>query len=543
MIGPSMSNWKRYVLILLAPILVCASARAQTRDERRREEQEFREWQKSEELASRVYGRGAELEPGNPDLLSVIHAELRGRLKGTLQTPEEIALKVIASAQAIGHPNPKMKFRQFRTQTEQHPFCWEVLAASEDADQLFAEAYQALVSDNPNYLDCTLYSGKGGLVSSRCVLPAFTKEIPYNDIVTKKKWHLWKWKDRKTPRAECNQPIGESGQKRVFSPWCEEVYVKDKPSHYDQAVPLSTTPITLDLERVVTRYRDRTLERIQRMADDEISVTRKNMQDKIDKAREKLDKAQVFAPPREKKFAFLVDNSGSISSVRDAAIDSMKTTIQGLKDDQQFTIAFITNQQHYFNGGKVVPATAANKAAALQFLESMRSTETGGNEVFDQAMNHIMGINGKFEAFYFFGDGQWPGETMNNNLTYARTRQTPINVRAMGSPDHSFLRSVAELSGGKYNDKPFDANQMKMSADEVKQLEEEVAKEEREVRKKLKDLQDKRDADVTREREKLDEFVRKFRAVNGECPQVTSRSTWTPGRGMKAIPSPSPSTR
>lgn len=158
----------------------------------------------------------------------------------------------------------------------------------------------------------------------------------------------------------------------------------------------------------------------------------------------------IFGRVKQERIAFIIDTSNSFKQFQWRVLSSMVRTINELREDQQFTIVFLSRRNVYFNNAQIVTATAENKEAAIRFLNDY--PRLNGYEPIRQAIEKIRDVNGKIDRIYFFGDGDCNAEASGFQNVMATagtilTHQPMISVLTRRSKEFKHLKEVVQNYG------------------------------------------------------------------------------------------------
>lgn len=156
------------------------------------------------------------------------------------------------------------------------------------------------------------------------------------------------------------------------------------------------------------------------------------------------------------KVVYVVDVSNSLMMTLDQQIAAeMKRAIRGLAASQQFHLILATPLRVIeFGPRRLVYATAANKQAAIQFIEAnVRPTQDRGIHAPVEGLRRAFDI--RPELVYFLSDGDFLLEDERAALKNLVSEKSPngeikLTTLGFGSGDRGLLEQLARQTGGNF---------------------------------------------------------------------------------------------
>ncbi|MFK7759363.1 MAG: hypothetical protein AB8C13_05390 [Phycisphaerales bacterium] len=165
-----------------------------------------------------------------------------------------------------------------------------------------------------------------------------------------------------------------------------------------------------------------------------------------------------------KRFAYIVDRSGSMNSLIDSGEMSrweltqieLIRSVHGLAANAEYYIVlFSSGSESLFGPKEWIKGTQSNKTSAT--LAVMSSNANGGTEPED-AFSMVFGLSPKPDAIYFMTDGEFNESVPGRIAQLNRRRRVPVHCILLGDPGspaitkrvEGMLKGIARSSNGRY---------------------------------------------------------------------------------------------
>ncbi len=159
----------------------------------------------------------------------------------------------------------------------------------------------------------------------------------------------------------------------------------------------------------------------------------------------------MFGHIAEKKIAFLISASKDYENHQGIINGNLIRTIADLKEDQYFTITFVSNDIWDFKSGELIPATRENKRKAIEFIRSYPLHYPYNREKFDDAYKKVNKKNGNVDRVYLYTDGNFNFSNDSDDDSLAESlfnevkkNTIPFTIRT-GSGDSVTSKAKARL--------------------------------------------------------------------------------------------------